>query len=56
MERKGNRDILRWLAREEIARLNTRLANKGVHVYGIRTIEKTLEERFLEMTESDRID
>ncbi|MFD1436508.1 ABC transporter ATP-binding protein [Kroppenstedtia eburnea] len=44
------------LAREEIARLNIRLANKGVHVYGIRTIEKTLEERFLEMTESDRID
>lgn len=44
------------LTREEIAQLNTKLAVEGVSVYGIRSAEKTLEDRFLEITESDSND
>lgn len=41
------------LKKEQIAKLNTTLAIKGVKVYGIKQGKKTLEDRFLEMTEGD---
>ncbi|MED4602109.1 ABC transporter ATP-binding protein [Paenibacillus validus] len=41
--------------REAIAALNARIVAAGIAVYGIRTITKTLEEQFLEVTRGNRI-
>jgi ABC-2 type transport system ATP-binding protein len=43
------------MSREQIAELNASLVAEGIKVYGIRVIEKTLEDRFLEVTEGDQI-
>lgn len=39
--------------KEQIPELNARLIREGVKVYGIKTVEKTLEDQYLEMTEGD---
>ncbi|WP_159882829.1 ABC transporter ATP-binding protein [Paenibacillus puerhi] len=41
--------------RDTVAALNARLVAAGVAVFGIRTIAKTLEEQFLEVTRGNRI-
>jgi len=41
--------------REEAADLNARLVAAGVRVYGIRTVTKSLEDQFLEVTGGGRI-
>ncbi|ANE47012.1 bacitracin ABC transporter ATP-binding protein [Paenibacillus swuensis] len=41
--------------REQIAELNAFLIKQGYKVYGIRTVTKSLEDQFLEMTGSDPI-
>jgi ABC-2 type transport system ATP-binding protein len=43
------------LEREQIAELNLKLVKKGIKVYGIKTVEKTLEDKFLEVTEGDPV-
>ena len=42
--------------REEAADMNARLVAAGVRVYGIRTVTKSLEDQFLEVTGGGRID
>jgi hypothetical protein len=32
-----------------------KLVKKGIKVYGIKTVEKTLEDKFLEVTEGDPV-
>ncbi|MBU7318671.1 ABC transporter ATP-binding protein [Paenibacillus oleatilyticus] len=46
-----------WLPnrREAIAELNAHFVAAGIRVYGIRTLTKTLEEQFLEVTGGNRI-
>ncbi|MBA4601775.1 ABC transporter ATP-binding protein [Thermoactinomyces mirandus] len=39
------------IKKEQIPELNACLIQKGVKVYGIKTVEKTLEDQYLEMTE-----
>ncbi len=39
--------------KEQIPELNAGLIEKGLKVYGIKTVEKTLEDQYLEMTEGD---
>ncbi|MBA2869769.1 ABC-2 type transport system ATP-binding protein [Anoxybacillus calidus] len=41
--------------REQIPAINAALVSKGVKVYGIQTVAKSLEERFLEMTGGNEI-
>lgn len=41
--------------REAIAALNAQLVEAGIAVYGIRTMTKTLEDQFLEVTRGNRI-
>lgn len=41
--------------RERIAEANAQLVQAGVKVYGIRTLTKSLEDQFLEMTGSEQI-
>jgi len=41
--------------REEAADINARLVAAGVRVYGIRTVTKSLEDQFLEVTGGGRI-
>ncbi|MEO3945447.1 ABC transporter ATP-binding protein [Gorillibacterium sp. CAU 1737] len=41
--------------REEVAELTAALIRAGIRVYGIRPVTKSLEDKFLEMTGSDRI-
>jgi ABC-2 type transport system ATP-binding protein len=41
--------------REAVAEVNARLVAAGTAVYGIRTMTKTLEEQFLEVTRGNRI-
>ncbi|SDB98856.1 ABC-2 type transport system ATP-binding protein [Paenibacillus sp. UNCCL117] len=41
--------------RETVAALNARLVAAGIAVYSIRTVTKTLEEQFLEVTRGNRI-
>ncbi|MDB5052199.1 MAG: yxlF 3 [Bacilli bacterium] len=43
------------IEREQIAEINARLVQGGVKVYGIKTITRTLEDKFLEMTGSEQI-
>lgn len=38
------------LSKEDIAKLNEKLVQNGIKVFEIKSLEKTLEERFLEMT------
>jgi ABC-2 type transport system ATP-binding protein len=38
------------IPREQIPKLNARLVEAGIGVYGIRTTAKTLEDKFLELT------
>ncbi|MGA8941948.1 MAG: ABC transporter ATP-binding protein [Thermoactinomyces sp.] len=42
-----------FIHKEQIPELNACLIKKGVKVYGIKTVEKTLEDQYLEMTEGD---
>ncbi|GGA27472.1 ABC transporter ATP-binding protein [Paenibacillus physcomitrellae] len=41
--------------REEVAMLNARLTAAGIRVYGIRTLTRSLEDQFLEMTGGGQI-
>ncbi|MBH8603993.1 MULTISPECIES: ABC transporter ATP-binding protein [unclassified Thermoactinomyces] len=43
------------LKREQIAELNARMTEAGIKVYGIRTMDQSLEDKYLEMTEGDEI-
>ncbi|MFD2172096.1 ABC transporter ATP-binding protein [Tumebacillus lipolyticus] len=43
------------LTRDQIAEVNRQLVLAGINVYGIRTVTKSLEDRFLEMTGSGQI-
>ncbi|MNH99334.1 putative ABC transporter ATP-binding protein YxlF [compost metagenome] len=47
--------LLLQLDREQIADANSWLVQAGIKVYGIRTTNKSLEDKFLEMTGSDQI-
>lgn len=51
----GEHSVTLELSREEVAEANTILVEAGIKVYGIRQINKTLEDKFLEMTGSDQI-
>ncbi|PTM59606.1 ABC transporter ATP-binding protein [Desmospora activa] len=51
--KQGSKGFEITLKKAEIAVLNTRLAYRGIQVYEIKRMEKTLEDRFLEMTEGD---
>ncbi|WP_163853905.1 ABC transporter ATP-binding protein [Paenibacillus elgii] len=50
-------ELVVWLPnrREATAELNARFVSAGIRVYGIRTLTKTLEEQFLEVTGGNRI-
>lgn len=50
-------ELVVWLPnrREATAELNARFVAAGIRVYGIRTLTKTLEEQFLEVTGGNRI-
>ncbi|WP_274649412.1 ABC transporter ATP-binding protein [Paenibacillus humicola] len=41
--------------RETVARINAELVRAGLNVYGIRTVSKSLEDQFLEMTGGETI-
>ncbi|ANS73392.1 bacitracin ABC transporter ATP-binding protein [Paenibacillus yonginensis] len=41
--------------KEEVAELNARLATAGIRIYGIRTLTRSLEDQFLEMTGGGQI-
>lgn len=41
--------------REEIAELNAKLVAGGIKVYNIRTLARTLEDQFLEVTGGEGI-
>ncbi len=43
------------LTRDQIAEVNRQLVLAGINVYGIRTVTKSLEDRFLEMTGGGQI-
>ncbi|MDR0268328.1 ABC transporter ATP-binding protein [Paenibacillus sp.] len=47
--------VIMKLTRDEIAEINVRLVQAGIKVYGIRTVTRSLEEQFLEMTGGDPI-
>lgn len=47
--------IVLHLNREQVAEVNALLVRGGIKVYGIKPIEKTLEDKFLEMTGSEPI-
>lgn len=51
---KGDQLLLK-LEREQIAMVNQQLVQAGIKVYGIRALNKSLEDKFLEMTGSDQI-
>ncbi|AQT84542.1 putative ABC transporter ATP-binding protein YhcH [Paenibacillus larvae subsp. larvae] len=51
----GEHSVTLELSREEVAEANTILVEAGIKVYGIKQINKTLEDKFLEMTGSDQI-
>lgn len=44
------------LTREQIAELNVALVGQGVKVYGIKVLEKRLEDRFLEITGGETVE
>jgi ABC-2 type transport system ATP-binding protein len=44
-----------WLDKQQIAEVNQILVQAGVKVYGIKKINPSLEDKFLEMTRSDQI-
>ncbi|MEW9702118.1 ABC transporter ATP-binding protein [Paenibacillus sp. SI8] len=48
-------ELVMNLDRKLIAEWNKRFVEAGIHVYGIRTTTKSLEDQFLEMTGSDQI-
>jgi ABC-2 type transport system ATP-binding protein len=43
------------LKREQIAELNAKMTEAGIKVYGIRTMDQSLEDKYMEMTEGDEI-
>jgi ABC-2 type transport system ATP-binding protein len=51
----GEHSVILELSREEVAEANTILVEAGIKVYGIKQVNKTLEDKFLEMTGSDQI-
>ncbi|NEW07024.1 ABC transporter ATP-binding protein [Paenibacillus sp. SYP-B3998] len=53
-EVQGNELVVN-LDRKMISEWNKRFVDAGIHVYGIRTTTKSLEDQFLEMTGSDQI-
>lgn len=42
-------------SREQITEISNALLNEGIKIYEIRTIRKSLEDQFLEMTGGDQI-
>jgi ABC-2 type transport system ATP-binding protein len=44
-----------WLEREEVAKIVDLLVHEGVKIFGVQRMTPTLEDKFLKMTESDRI-
>lgn len=51
----GEHSVTLELSREEVAEANIILVEAGIKVYGIKQVNKTLEDKFLEMTGSDQI-
>ncbi|MFC4076950.1 ABC transporter ATP-binding protein [Salinithrix halophila] len=53
--RKEADGLLLDLERDQIPFINAHLVSEGIRVYSIRTVNRTLEDRFLEMTGGDTI-